>query len=614
MVDVDLISDNTPILYNETATDYHNNGLGKLSDANVVTVTEERNGMFELYMEYPINGHLSGEIEEFRIIRAKPNDKDDEHSFRIYDIEKDLSTSSIHVYAETKTNDLGKNLVKNIKVTDGTPQEALLLMKNNLVYPTTMTFTSDIRTKSSTDWIRRSPLNCIAGEEGSLVQYWGGEIKRTDNMITLYNRRGVDNVTVIRAGKQLLGFTHTVNVQSIVTSILPFYTHTPEGKDDPVTITGSVVESQYIANYPIQSVVSVDYSHEEDVTDLISLNKKASNYFTVQNTGVDLPNVNINLSLVDLSQSSEYTKFKAFENIGLTDTVTVYIPQYDVNVTAKITRLEYNVLTGINQNIEIGSVSTTLMEETRKNYNNALKNIEQSFSETVQVAANGKNRVFRGPLEPNTGMVKNDLWYKPVGAGEIMMYVFDGAYWQLEKVSTGLLAGTLDAKNGDVNLINVNVANIVGETSNFVRSAWNGINSNADMDANRLRFTHTDGTSTEIGKNGFRRITPSDNRSYHYLFYATTFIFGESSSNARWIQLPNDYKGKQFKVFMAIADSMTAPDYRYSIQRFVCTVHPDHSIDYANARVPVISYKSSTLMDGNAPTIDTVQGLLFAIY
>ena len=51
-----------------------------------------------------------------------------------------------------------------------------------------------------------------------------------------------------------------------------------------------------------------------------------------------------------------------------------------------------------------------------------------------------------------------------------MMYVFDGAYWQLNKVSAGLLGGTLDAENGDVNLINVNVANIVGETSNFVRS------------------------------------------------------------------------------------------------------------------------------------------------
>ena len=34
-------------------------------------------------------------------------------------------------------------------------------------------FVSDITTRSSTEWKNRNPLNCIAGEEGSLIHYWG---------------------------------------------------------------------------------------------------------------------------------------------------------------------------------------------------------------------------------------------------------------------------------------------------------------------------------------------------------------------------------------------------------------------------------------------------------
>lgn len=172
--------------------------------------------------------------------------------------------------------------------------------------------------------------------------------------------------------------------------------------------------------------------------------------------------------------------------------------------------------------------------------------------------------------------------------------------------------GTLNAAN--VNLINVNVSSLVGNTSEFVRSGWNAINSRADMNGSRLRFTHNDGTSTEIGANGIRRVTPSDNRAYHYLIYATTFIRGVSSSNAHWIQLPDDFKGKDFKVYMAVADSMNVLNYRRAIQRFVCTIHPNHNIDYARARVPIIGYKSETLSDGESPEITSVQGLLWAIY
>ena len=140
-------------------------------------------------------------------------------------------------------------------------------------------------------------------------------------------------------------------------------------------------------------------------------------------------------------------------------------------------------------------------------------------------------------------------------------------------------------------------------------------NSKIMLDTSGLTIMHNDGTSTSMSKDGFKRHTVSDNRNYHYLMYATTFVYGDSSPRtARWIQLPDDFKGKDFDIFFAIADSLNAVDYYHSIQRFVCTQHPDFEIDYKNARVPVIAYKSETQNDGLDPDIRSVQGLLIALY
>lgn len=135
-----------------------------------------------------------------------------------------------------------------------------------------------------------------------------------------------------------------------------------------------------------------------------------------------------------------------------------------------------------------------------------------------------------------------------------------------------------------------------------------------DLNNGDLRFNHADGSYTRAGRSGFERFTSSDRRNYHYLASLHTFTFGESSNNARWVQLPDDFKGKNFGVYLAIADSMQITNYNYAIQRFVCTRHPNHGIDYARARVPVIAYKSETLSNGVAPRITNVQGLLIAIY
>ena len=71
------------LLYPSAETAFTTNGLGALSDAIFCEVTEERNGAFELEMEYPITGIHYEEIKSRCIVTAKPNPYDDPQPFRI---------------------------------------------------------------------------------------------------------------------------------------------------------------------------------------------------------------------------------------------------------------------------------------------------------------------------------------------------------------------------------------------------------------------------------------------------------------------------------------------------------------------------------------------------
>ena len=48
--------DNLIKLFDSNETEFETNGIGVLPDAETCEITEERNGEFELEMDYPING------------------------------------------------------------------------------------------------------------------------------------------------------------------------------------------------------------------------------------------------------------------------------------------------------------------------------------------------------------------------------------------------------------------------------------------------------------------------------------------------------------------------------------------------------------------------------
>ena len=59
-----------PVLYTANATDFSTFGLGVLTDTISCEVTEERNGVFECLLKYPVSGQHYGLITKECIIKV----------------------------------------------------------------------------------------------------------------------------------------------------------------------------------------------------------------------------------------------------------------------------------------------------------------------------------------------------------------------------------------------------------------------------------------------------------------------------------------------------------------------------------------------------------------
>src|SRR5699024_8080632 len=230
------------------------------------------------------------------------------------------------------------------------------------------------QTASSTTFEARNVLNCIAGEQGSLLQYWGGEIKREPFKLSLLRRRGRDDVGIVRYGKDLNGLKIKFN-WDMITRCLPYADL--QGSEDGTThrIYGKAVDSELIGNYPDVYAQYVQFTEEQGVKDLKSLDRVAANYFKSINPGCDKPKVSIELEIEKLTDSEEAKEFAKIKNYGLFDTFKVYHKLYDINIDTKITSVTYDALREKTIKIYAGEAQIAFYKQQSNEFQEALKTL-----------------------------------------------------------------------------------------------------------------------------------------------------------------------------------------------------------------------------------------------
>ncbi|TQB40197.1 peptidoglycan DD-metalloendopeptidase family protein [Enterococcus faecalis] len=364
-----------PVIFKPGEKDFTTNGLGRLIDATRCEITEEANGKYELEMDYPAISRFSDYFENGYQIKAKPNDLEEYHIFEIKQTFKDTFTNSIVIYAQSRTYKLGNRQVRLVTVDNRNGSEAMKLIEQNMDEPCDIKLHSDINTASSTIFEARNVLNCIAGERGSLLQYWGGEIKREPFKLSLLRRRGRDNVGTVRYGKDLKGLTIKFDWQSIVTKVLPFAELQSGADGTSQRIYGNAVKSEYISKYPDVYAQYVQFTEEQGVKDLASLNKVAGKYFTTLYPGSDKPKVSIELEIEKLTDSEEAKEFAKMRNYNLFDTFTVYHKLYDIDIQTKVTGIVYDALAEKTIKITAGDIQVAFYKQQSQDFQEAIKTL-----------------------------------------------------------------------------------------------------------------------------------------------------------------------------------------------------------------------------------------------
>ena len=484
-----------PILYEQNEQVFESNGIAVLHDTISSEVTEVRNTEFELELKYPIGGEWAKELTLNRYILVKPNDYDDPHAFRIYEAEKEVDSNQIVVKAVTKTDELSGNVVKPLSIKSATPSQAWEQVKRAAVDPVLYNFISDIQTSKDTTMDIRNVLNAIAGEEGSFIDTWGGEIKRTNNTIFLYSKRGMDHVTTIRPRKNLKNVKVKSSMAGKFTRILPYVTFTPEGENaKEEVIYGDIIKSPHYDDYFVKRIVPLDLSSEfndqstakegeeskKKAPTPAQITAKAQSYFTSKNKDADKPDLQVEVEMLPLQDSTEWDRriIQALEKIQLCDTIDVYVPKIDCDVTVKVRKIVYDSLRERIIKIEAsssGSGRASLADQqkaqwqdlTNKMVNNALYGEKDGLINTILTSANNKNKNFYGPDEPPREKVsKGDLWFKQVGGeGQVEMWRFDGENWVLV-IDANFEQKVTDKVNDAINSAKQDINNNVQESIN----------------------------------------------------------------------------------------------------------------------------------------------------
>lgn len=343
-----------PILYEKTETGFVNNGLGRLRDCISCIVTEERNGIYECDFEYPITGANYELIQIGRIIGVTHEDTNDIQPFDIVSFSKPIdgivTFHCTHIsyrqsYYTVKTGSAINSLSAAFTLL-GTAQPT-----NPFSYQTDKTSSGYL---AAADGTPRSVRELLGGIEGSILDAYGGEYEFDKWTVYLHSARGQLRNFDIRYGVNMLEYNDETDSAGTYSSVIPYWT------DGTEFVVGDKVDSGNSTITGRGECVPLDVSDKfETKPTKAQVESQASSIMSGNHPY--LPTQTINVSFVRLQDLG-------YENLGnllqcrLCDTVNVIFPDYGVSERFKIVKTVYNVLSDRFDEMELGTLSTTLSE------------------------------------------------------------------------------------------------------------------------------------------------------------------------------------------------------------------------------------------------------------
>ena len=329
------------------------NGLGGLPDAIECVVSHEINGIYELQMRYPVTGQHFEEIEIGRFIMAKPDDLTDAQPFRVYRITKPLN-NVVTVYARHICYDMQGIVVEPFSA--GSLTEAFQTIPTVLTPANSFNFQTTRSVASGIEITEPRPLwKLLGGQEGSLLDVYGGEWDFDGYDVKLVTQLGTNRGVTIRYGKNMTDLEQDATIEAAYSGVYPFWydeeTETLVTLTEKfVTVPGAVVTNR---------VLTLDCSDDFDTQPTEQqLRDRANAYISANSIG----NAKTSWKVSFVSSTGYEDDLRLLEQVQLGDTLGVHYDRMGVDATARAVKTEYDVLAGRYKAVTIGRVKQSLAQ------------------------------------------------------------------------------------------------------------------------------------------------------------------------------------------------------------------------------------------------------------
>ena len=375
-------------LFESTATSFQTNGLGGLSEALKCEVVEERNGSFELEMEYHISGRRYSDLKLRRIIVAKPNPYSEPQPFRIYDISKPIN-GLVTIKAEHISYDMSGYPVSPFSVSD--VKAAISNTQSNAIVSHPFKLSTDMSASGEFTILKPvSMRSLLGGSSESILESYGGDGEYEFNgfNVILHQNRGTNRGVTIRYGKNMTDLKQEESCSNVYTAVYPFWYSDEWGMielPEKTLKTAGTYDYTRILPLDLSNEWENSYEWDDQYPSEDEIRELAQNYVDKNNIGV--PIVSLTVSFEQLSQTKEYEMMALLETVRLCDTVNVEFPLLGVSATSKCIKTTYNAITNKYISIELGESQSTLSDTVSEQSQTIKKQPTQTFMEkAIQTA------------------------------------------------------------------------------------------------------------------------------------------------------------------------------------------------------------------------------------
>ena len=357
-----------PILYKANETNFEHLGVSVLSDASKCYVSRERNGIYILEFDYPVNGKDVEKIKEGMYIKADAGYRTKNQRFIVSKITKTQNEFKLYCQHISQVKTTMNAIRPDISVTSVSAMGALRAWRDNLLDSREEFFVqSDISTLNSTTWKVENIENArdaLGGKAGSILDVWGGEYEFDNLNITLHRSMGIDNPTIIAYGKNLLDLEQEQSILETYTSVFPFKKYTDDNnREQLITLPEILLDSTHLNKFTHRRILKVDFSSDENLKTVEQLRSKAKSYIKSNNVGV--PKTNLKINYQDLSKVEGVFDNPALEQIDLCDRLKVYYNELGIlNENAKVVKVIWDVILEENHEIEVGDSRSSFTDST----------------------------------------------------------------------------------------------------------------------------------------------------------------------------------------------------------------------------------------------------------